>query len=61
MKPLKLKSFKHYRYPLKDKEGTYYGEYTIEHGRKPLGFEGEELVEEYVFELNSGLVRVFAR
>lgn len=44
----KFKSYLRYRYPLKDKEGTYYGEYTIRYGVKPLGFKGEELVEEIV-------------
>lgn len=36
-----------YEYPLKDKEGSYKGYYTIRKGAKPVGFPGEKLVEEF--------------
>lgn len=38
--------FNHYEYPLKDSKGnTYYGEYTIREGVKPLGYKGEKLTQ----------------
>lgn len=42
--------FKGYEYPLEDKEGKYYGYYSIKEDKEPLGFPGERLIEE--FELN---------
>ena len=43
---LKKQRFNHYEYPLKDANGnTYFGEYTIKEGVKPLGYKGEKLTQ----------------
>lgn len=45
---LKKQKLLHYEYPLKGANGkTYYGEYTIKDGVKPLGFKGEKLVSTF--------------
>ena len=44
---MKTQKMKGYIYPLKDKEGEYYGYYSIKADAKPVGFKGEKLVEEF--------------
>lgn len=44
---LKKQRFKVYEYPIKDKNGTYLGSYTIKNDLPPLGYKGEKLVQAF--------------
>ena len=44
---MKLHKFKSYQYPLEDKEGKYYGYYSIKAEANPVGFPGEKLIGEF--------------